>query len=102
MPSVYGGPLTTFEDAEKESEYGYVRKVLPLPFFCYPSVSHFLLGFFIILVTASRYSDASLSSLLDFVLCICVTYYVYILPIDLLSYRNLLDFVFSGVETISS
>ncbi|KAG6400007.1 hypothetical protein SASPL_141495 [Salvia splendens] len=27
MPSVYGGPLTTFEDAEKESEYGYVRKV---------------------------------------------------------------------------
>ncbi|KAK4479231.1 hypothetical protein RD792_014742 [Penstemon davidsonii] len=27
MPAVYGGPLTTFEDAEKESEYGYVRKV---------------------------------------------------------------------------
>lgn len=30
MPSVVGGPLTTFEDDEKESEYGYVRKVLPL------------------------------------------------------------------------
>lgn len=27
MPSVYGARLTTFEDAEKESEYGYVRKV---------------------------------------------------------------------------
>ncbi|CAI9786772.1 unnamed protein product [Fraxinus pennsylvanica] len=24
MPTVYGGPLTTFEDSEKESEYGYV------------------------------------------------------------------------------
>lgn len=31
MPPVYGGPLTTFEDSEKESEYGYVRKVLLLP-----------------------------------------------------------------------
>jgi len=27
MPSVYGARLTTFEDSEKESEYGYVRKV---------------------------------------------------------------------------
>nr|GMD88220.1 V-type proton ATPase catalytic subunit A-like [Ipomoea batatas] len=27
MPSAFGGPLTTFEDSEKESEYGYVRKV---------------------------------------------------------------------------
>lgn len=27
MPSVYGARLTTFEDDEKESEYGYVRKV---------------------------------------------------------------------------
>uniref|UniRef100_A0A166EQ15 V-type proton ATPase catalytic subunit A n=1 Tax=Daucus carota subsp. sativus TaxID=79200 RepID=A0A166EQ15_DAUCS len=27
MPSVYGDRLTTFEDSEKESEYGYVRKV---------------------------------------------------------------------------
>ncbi|KAF3672984.1 V-type proton ATPase catalytic subunit A [Capsicum annuum] len=27
MPSLYGGPLTTFEDSEKESEFGYVRKV---------------------------------------------------------------------------
>ncbi|KAJ8770845.1 hypothetical protein K2173_021760 [Erythroxylum novogranatense] len=27
MPSVYGHRLTTFEDLEKESEYGYVRKV---------------------------------------------------------------------------
>ncbi|KAK4719082.1 hypothetical protein R3W88_017420 [Solanum pinnatisectum] len=27
MPSLFGGPLTTFEDSEKESEYGYVRKV---------------------------------------------------------------------------
>lgn len=27
MPAVYGARLTTFEDAEKESEYGYVRKV---------------------------------------------------------------------------
>lgn len=27
MPAVYGSRLTTFEDAEKESEYGYVRKV---------------------------------------------------------------------------
>ncbi|KAL7190809.1 hypothetical protein ACSBR2_022984 [Camellia fascicularis] len=26
MPSVYGARLTTFEDSEKESEYGYVRK----------------------------------------------------------------------------
>jgi hypothetical protein len=24
---VYGARLTTFEDSEKESEYGYVRKV---------------------------------------------------------------------------
>lgn len=28
MPAFYGGKLTTFEDDEKESEYGYVRKVL--------------------------------------------------------------------------
>lgn len=28
MPAVYGARLTTFEDSEKESEYGYVRKVL--------------------------------------------------------------------------
>ncbi|KAL6576210.1 hypothetical protein OROHE_000681 [Orobanche hederae] len=28
MPSIYGGPITTFEDAEKESEYGYIRKGL--------------------------------------------------------------------------
>ncbi|KAK9099739.1 hypothetical protein Scep_023169 [Stephania cephalantha] len=28
MPAVYGDRMTTFEDAEKESEYGYVRKVL--------------------------------------------------------------------------
>ncbi|KAK4373901.1 hypothetical protein RND71_004578 [Anisodus tanguticus] len=27
MPSQFGGPMTTFEDSEKESEYGYVRKV---------------------------------------------------------------------------
>ena len=27
MPSVYGARLTTFEDSDKESEYGYVRKV---------------------------------------------------------------------------
>ncbi|KAK8572680.1 hypothetical protein V6N12_028727 [Hibiscus sabdariffa] len=27
MPAVYGARLTTFEDSEKESEYGYVRKV---------------------------------------------------------------------------
>ncbi|KAG6764966.1 hypothetical protein POTOM_028980 [Populus tomentosa] len=27
MPSVYGARLTTFEDSEKESEYGYVRKI---------------------------------------------------------------------------
>ncbi|XP_048617543.1 V-type proton ATPase catalytic subunit A-like isoform X2 [Brassica napus] len=27
MPAFYGGKLTTFEDDEKESEYGYVRKV---------------------------------------------------------------------------
>ncbi|XP_021805931.1 V-type proton ATPase catalytic subunit A [Prunus avium] len=27
MPAVYGSRLTTFEDSEKESEYGYVRKV---------------------------------------------------------------------------
>ncbi|KAM6562762.1 hypothetical protein CsatB_022760 [Cannabis sativa] len=27
MPSVYGARLTMFEDSEKESEYGYVRKV---------------------------------------------------------------------------
>lgn len=27
MPSLFGGPMTTFEDSEKESEYGYVRKV---------------------------------------------------------------------------
>ncbi|KAM6568175.1 hypothetical protein CsatB_016160 [Cannabis sativa] len=27
MPSVYGASLTMFEDSEKESEYGYVRKV---------------------------------------------------------------------------
>ncbi|KAL3644210.1 hypothetical protein CASFOL_012142 [Castilleja foliolosa] len=27
MAPAYGGPLKTFEDAEKESEYGYVRKV---------------------------------------------------------------------------
>ncbi|KAF8400206.1 hypothetical protein HHK36_013502 [Tetracentron sinense] len=27
MPSVYGARMTTFEDSEKESEYGYVRKV---------------------------------------------------------------------------
>ncbi|KAJ8770868.1 hypothetical protein K2173_021783 [Erythroxylum novogranatense] len=27
MLSVYGARLTTFEDSEKESEYGYVRKV---------------------------------------------------------------------------
>ncbi|PIA43840.1 hypothetical protein AQUCO_01800111v1 [Aquilegia coerulea] len=27
MPAVYGARMTTFEDAEKESEYGYVRKV---------------------------------------------------------------------------
>ncbi|CAA7056706.1 unnamed protein product [Microthlaspi erraticum] len=27
MPAFYGGKLTTFEDSEKESEYGYVRKV---------------------------------------------------------------------------
>ncbi|KAL6509992.1 hypothetical protein OROHE_020609 [Orobanche hederae] len=27
MPSIYGGPITTFEDAEKQSEYGYFRKV---------------------------------------------------------------------------
>ncbi|KAI8011914.1 hypothetical protein LOK49_LG06G02621 [Camellia lanceoleosa] len=26
MPSVYRARLTTFEDSEKESEYGYVRK----------------------------------------------------------------------------
>lgn len=33
MPSVYGARLTTFEDAEKESEYGYVRKVRTIFFF---------------------------------------------------------------------
>ncbi|XVE89291.1 hypothetical protein DITRI_Ditri19aG0190800 [Diplodiscus trichospermus] len=27
MPAVYGARMTTFEDSEKESEYGYVRKV---------------------------------------------------------------------------
>lgn len=27
MPAVHGDRLTTFEDSEKESEYGYVRKV---------------------------------------------------------------------------
>lgn len=27
MPSAYGDRMTTFEDSEKESEYGYVRKV---------------------------------------------------------------------------
>ena len=27
MPTIYGARLTTFEDSEKESEYGYVRKV---------------------------------------------------------------------------
>ncbi|KAM0968246.1 hypothetical protein ACFX2A_016924 [Malus domestica] len=27
MPAVYNTRLTTFEDSEKESEYGYVRKV---------------------------------------------------------------------------
>ena len=27
MPAVFGARLTTFEDSEKESEYGYVRKV---------------------------------------------------------------------------
>lgn len=33
MPAVYGARLTTFEDDEKESEYGYVRKVTSqLPF----------------------------------------------------------------------
>ncbi|KAL6576211.1 hypothetical protein OROHE_000682 [Orobanche hederae] len=26
MPSIYGGPITTFEDVEKESEYGYIHK----------------------------------------------------------------------------
>jgi hypothetical protein len=33
MPAVYGARLTTFEDAEKESEYGYVRKVRTIIFF---------------------------------------------------------------------
>lgn len=33
MPSVYGGRMTTFEDFEKESEYGYVRKVLCPPIY---------------------------------------------------------------------
>lgn len=27
MPSAHGDKMTTFEDSEKESEYGYVRKV---------------------------------------------------------------------------
>lgn len=31
MPSAYGSRLTTFEDSERESEYGYVRKVRPFP-----------------------------------------------------------------------
>ncbi|KAL6576212.1 hypothetical protein OROHE_000683 [Orobanche hederae] len=26
MPSMYGGPITTFEDAEKESKYRYICK----------------------------------------------------------------------------
>lgn len=34
MPSAYGARLTTFEDSEKESECGYVRKVsLPIYIF---------------------------------------------------------------------
>jgi len=33
MPAVYGARLTTFEDSEKESEYGYVRKVRTQQFY---------------------------------------------------------------------
>lgn len=43
MPAVYGGPLTTFEDSEKESEYGYVRKVRSIDY--YHFVFHHLIQF---------------------------------------------------------
>ena len=36
MPAVYGARLTTFEDAEKESEYGYVRKVRTIIIIFFP------------------------------------------------------------------
>lgn len=33
MPPAYGDRMTTFEDSEKESEFGYVRKVSFLELF---------------------------------------------------------------------
>jgi hypothetical protein len=36
----YGDRVTTFEDSEKESEYGYVRKVRASPFLSRPHRLH--------------------------------------------------------------
>ncbi|KAI9081467.1 hypothetical protein K1719_036613 [Acacia pycnantha] len=45
MLAIYGARLTTFEDSEKESEHGYVRKAILT---CIPIKSHGSLSFVVI------------------------------------------------------
>ena len=51
MPVYHGDGLTTFEDTEKESEYGFIRKVLLNPLWCIIISSLFFSGFISICLT---------------------------------------------------